>query len=876
MASQLSIAVVASMKQLDSKNLSRDSHKGMLGTFAGVFTPSILTILGIILFLRLGYVVGNAGLARAMIILALANGISMLTTFSLSAIATNLKVKGGGDYYLISRTLGLEFGGAIGVVLFLAQSVSIAFYCIGFGEVLARTLVLQGGYHTQIIAAAAVAFLFVFAWLGADWATRFQYLVMTILAAALLSFFIGGITKWDSTLLARNWTAPEGGLDFWVLFAIFFPAVTGFTQGVSMSGDLKDAGKSLPRGTFIAVGVSIVIYFLASIVFAATLPSETLMGEYESMKRVAVVEFLIIAGVIAATLSSAMASFLGAPRILQSLSGDRIFPFLLPFARGYGAAGNPRRGVLLSAAIAFATIALGKLNIIAPVVSMFFLISYGLLNYATYFEARTGSPSFRPRFRWFDQRLSLAGAVACLAVMLAINISAGLIALAILFGLYQYLKRTSGPARWADSRRSYYLQQIRTNLLAAAEEPEHPRDWRPQLLVFSHDSHRRERLLTFAEWLEGDTGFATVVRIIEGEGPQILRLREEAEAELRKDIASYASEAFPLVIVAPSLIEGIHTLVQAYGIGPLKVNTILLNWFEEERTRDLGIREILYGRRIKTAFRLGSNIIVLKTKAEEWERLQAVSAEQRCIDVWWWDDASSHLMLLLAYLTTRNKAWHAAKIRVLAPSIDHPTEETMKELRGKLADARIEAEPEMVFNANMSNIIAYSKNASLVFLPFRLKGNQPLDPFENPIEQILSDLPITALVLAAEDIVLEAEPDTGKAGEIATALDALADAEKRKRQTQKAAEEAKEKVTKLGEKLSRLDSETDKKGIVPPERQELQALLAAAEKEAEKAKRRAAKARAKAETSSKTVETLGIQPPKSTEETDDTGDSKNK
>jgi amino acid transporter len=876
MASQLSIAVVASMKQLDSKNLSRDSHKGMLGTFAGVFTPSILTILGIILFLRLGYVVGNAGLAWAMIILVLANGISMLTTFSLSAIATNLKVKGGGDYYLISRTLGLEFGGAIGVVLFLAQSVSIAFYCIGFGEVLARTLVLQGGYHTQIIAAAAVAFLFVFAWLGADWATRFQYLVMTILAAALLSFFIGGITKWDSTLLARNWTAPEGGLDFWVLFAIFFPAVTGFTQGVSMSGDLKDAGKSLPRGTFIAVGVSIVIYFLASIVFAATLPSETLMGEYESMKRVAVVEFLIIAGVIAATLSSAMASFLGAPRILQSLSGDRIFPFLLPFARGYGAAGNPRRGVLLSAAIAFATIALGKLNIIAPVVSMFFLISYGLLNYATYFEARTGSPSFRPRFRWFDQRLSLAGAVACLAVMLAINISAGLIALAILFGLYQYLKRTSGPARWADSRRSYYLQQIRTNLLAAAEEPEHPRDWRPQLLVFSHDSHRRERLLTFAEWLEGDTGFATVVRIIEGEGPQILRLREEAEAELRKDIASYASEAFPLVIVAPSLIEGIHTLVQAYGIGPLKVNTILLNWFEEERTRDLGIREILYGRRIKTAFRLGSNIIVLKTKAEEWERLQAVSAEQRCIDVWWWDDASSHLMLLLAYLTTRNKAWHAAKIRVLAPSIDHPTEETMKELRGKLADARIEAEPEMVFNANMSNIIAYSKNASLVFLPFRLKGNQPLDPFENPIEQILSDLPITALVLAAEDIVLEAEPDTGKAGEIATALDALADAEKRKRQTQKAAEEAKEKVTKLGEKLSRLDSETDKKGIVPPERQELQALLAAAEKEAEKAKRRAAKARAKAETSSKTVETLGIQPPKSTEETDDTGDSKNK
>ena len=178
------------MSQTHSKNQAGDAKVGTLGTFAGVFTPSILTILGIILFLRLGFVVGNAGLGRALIILALANGISLLTTFSLSAIATNLKVKGGGDYYLISRTLGLEFGGAIGIVLFLAQSVSIGFYCIGFGEVLARGLALQAGFSTQIIAGGAVAFLFIFAWLGADWATRFQYVVMAILVAALLSFFI--------------------------------------------------------------------------------------------------------------------------------------------------------------------------------------------------------------------------------------------------------------------------------------------------------------------------------------------------------------------------------------------------------------------------------------------------------------------------------------------------------------------------------------------------------------------------------------------------------------------------------------------------------------------------------------------------------------
>ena len=232
------------------------NRQGTLGTFSGVFTPSILTILGIILFLRLGYVVGNAGLGQALLVLALANGISVLTSISLSAIATNIKVKGGGDYYLISRTLGPEFGGALGIVLFLAQSVSIGFYCIGFGEVLAQIFSssIFGSYGPQAVAGVAVFFLFILAWLGADWATRFQFVVMGILTVALISFFAGGIMQWDATNLTQNWHSPADGPGFWVIFAIFFPAVTGFTQGISMSGDLKDAGKSLPLGTFMAVG----------------------------------------------------------------------------------------------------------------------------------------------------------------------------------------------------------------------------------------------------------------------------------------------------------------------------------------------------------------------------------------------------------------------------------------------------------------------------------------------------------------------------------------------------------------------------------------------------------------------------------------------
>jgi len=843
----------AMMGQSTRPNPGSKPSKGNLGTFGGVFTPSVLTILGIILFLRLGYVVGNAGLMRALVIIGLANAISVLTSISLSAIATNLKVKGGGDYYLISRTLGVEFGGAIGIVLFLAQSVSIAFYCIGFGEAVGAMLPEGSSVPPQMIAVLAVSFLFIFAWLGADWATRFQYVVMTLLAAALVSFFAGGVGKWDNTILAQNWGAPVGGPNFWVLFAIFFPAVTGFTQGVSMSGDLEDAGKSLPLGTFLAVGISIIVYFGVAIVFAAALPGEIMSGDYAAMKRVARIDVLINAGVIAATLSSGMASFLGAPRILQSLASDRIFPFLLPFAKGSGPKGNPRLGVILSAVIAFATIGLGKLNVIAPVVSMFFLISYGLLNYATFYEARSASPSFRPRFRWFDFRLSFLGFLACLGVMLAIDLAAGVVAISMLFAIFQYLKRTAGPARWADSRRSYHLQRVREHLLAAAAEPEHPRDWRPQLLAFSNDSHRRKQLLTFASWIQGGSGLTTAVRILEGEGVKMLKLQAEAEAELRTDIEEHGLAAFPLVLFAPNLQVGVPTLVQGFGIGPLKANTILLNWLGRLPKGILGIKEASYARNLRAAFRLGCNIVVLDAKEDEWAALESLSSTERRIDVWWWRDATSRLTLLLAYLMTRSEAWAEAKIRVLVISHDGESEKTTEELRKTLEEARIDAESEVVVGTSADSIVAHSSDAALIFLPFRLRENQLVDPFGDKLEEFLSRLPIVALILASEDIDLDAEPEDGKAGEMASALDAVADAKNKAEQADKDSTDAAEQAEKkLSEVQAATASGDDEETVAKIKSDALEA-----EERANKAARRAAKAHAKAENAAREAEALG-------------------
>ncbi len=828
-----------------------------LGTFAGVFTPSVLTILGIILFLRLDYVVGSAGLGRALLIIGLANVISILTSVSLSAIATNLKVKGGGDYYLISRTLGVEFGGAIGLVLFLAQAVSIAFYCIGFGEAVIDMLPSASMYlMPPVIAVAAVSFLFVFAWLGADWATRFQYGVMVLLAAALLSFFAGGIPRWDSAMLVRNWAAPTESPDFWLLFAIFFPAVTGFTQGVSMSGDLKDPGRSLPLGTFLAVGVSILVYFGVALVYAGALPNATLANT-GAMKRIASFELLIDAGVIAATLSSAMASFLGAPRILQSLAADRIFPFLLPFAEGAGPAGNPRRGVLLAAAIAFLTISLGSLNVVAAVVSMFFLISYGLLNYATFFEARAASPSFRPRFRWFDLRLSLLGFLACLFAMLAIDLKTGIVAVSILFAIHQYLKRTAGPARWADSRRAYNLQRIRQNILAAAAEPDHPRDWRPQILAFSNNPLRRDRLIRFSSWLEGGSGMTTVVQILEGTGAKAFRERTEAENELRRDIQDSGLSAFPLVMVAQEFDMGLNSLLQAYGIGPLRANTILLNWLNPDLPFAFKFKEILFGRHLRIVYRLGCNIVVLHTDEKRWEDLMEKMQENRRIDVWWQGDATSRLMLLLAYLMTRSEPWDHAVIRVLAVNYENDSQENIHDLIGILDEVRIEAEPKIVVDTSLEKVAEISADAAMVYLPFRLKGDRISGPVSDPVEGLLRSLPTAAMVLAAEDIELDAEPEEGTAGDMAAARDALDEAAKKAEETEKEAGKAREiaEAAKAKVMAFQKDGHPDENQT---ERSRLEAEARHAEDEAEKAFRRAAKARAKAQDAEKTAADLGL------------------
>ena len=359
-----------------SEDTGNEANSGKLGTFGGVFTPSILTILGVIMYLRFGWVVGNVGLIGTLIIVTLATSITFLTALSITAIATDQKVRIGGAYYMISRSLGIESGGAIGIPLYIAQALSVALYTVGFAEsvtgvfpdVSMRTVGLA---TTVLVAGIAI--------ISAKTAIKAQYFIMFGIALSLLSLLFGSPIEESSV---EMWGAADRHSEgFWIVFAVFFPAVTGIMAGVNMSGDLKEPNKSIPRGTFAAIGVGYIIYMILPVILATRADALTLIEDPLIMRRMAYWGDAILIGVWGATLSSALGSILGAPRILQALARDGILPRWLKFlGRGDGNDDSPRIGTLFTMGIALVAVFFGNLNIIAPILTMFFLTTYGVVN----------------------------------------------------------------------------------------------------------------------------------------------------------------------------------------------------------------------------------------------------------------------------------------------------------------------------------------------------------------------------------------------------------------------------------------------------------------------------------------------------------------
>ncbi|OVE75540.1 hypothetical protein BVX98_07435 [bacterium F11] len=713
--------------------------------------PSFLTIMGVIVFLRMGFVMGNAGLIQGLGIILLAHAISILTSLSVSAIATNTKVKGGGVYYLISRSLGLEYGGPIGLILFLSQSVSVAFYIIGFTEVLVSLAPFLEPYVIPIECLVCVG-LFLLAIMELDWAAKIQFWILIILIIGLLSFAIGSVLTFQKATLMTN-LGPRyaNGYSFWIVFAIFFPAITGFTQGINFSGDLKKPERSIPLGTFLAVGITFVIYLLFSILVLGSIDREPLLTNYLVMKDISIVPLLIDLGIISATLSSALTSFLGAPRILQALALDNVFPFLKTFAKGYGPSSTPRRATILTFIVALVCILNGNLNTIAPIVTMFFLMTYGLMNYATFVEDFGNTPSFRPRFRIFHWRLSLAGAIGCLLAMLFINTLAAVGALIFISIIYWIVDRTVKETSWGDAKRGYYFSRVKDNLLKMRLEPFHAKTWRPQMLIMSGRPQSRFALVKVGMWMEGGRGILTLANVIAGTPEERMSIRKNELSSIGEFIKTNKLPVFYEVLIAPSYISGVESLAQCHSIGTLKPNTVLMGWTDQKEKKETFIDVI------QSIERFGKNVIVVD---EEQELFNGKDPDESVlkdilIDVWWRGDKNGSLMLLLAYLWTQNPECRKGQIRLLRiVDTEEAKRENEKHLAKLIEDSRMEARVEVIQSTESWSqvVISQSRDTDVVFIGLAIPKEGGEEEFLKIYQPILDQLSTTILVHSVDKL----------------------------------------------------------------------------------------------------------------------------
>ncbi len=452
--------------------MNRNSHR--FGTFEGVFTPTILTIVGVILYLRLGWVVGSVGILGALVIIFLAHVATITTSLAMSSMATNTPVGAGGFYALISNSLGLEVGGAIGIPLYLSQALGATLYITGFTEV---WISLFPSHNFHLVATILLVLLLILSYISAKAAMKVQYLIMAVIALSLFAFFLTGAR---APVRTPAWVHLSEH-SFWKVFAIFFPAVTGIGAGAAMSGDLKNPKKSLPLGVLTAVATGLVVYVAVAFwLWMVASPAE-LRGDYLIMVHKSIWPWAVIAGIMGATISSALGTLVGAPRILMALGQDRLIPFHEQMA-AQSKEGEPRNAILFTGVLVEISLLLWNLNAIASLLTMFFLITYGMINLAVFIEKGIGIPSFRPSFN-IPLSIPLVGGLWCLAVMFLINPIFAFVSQFLILILYFVLVKQDISAPGGDIRSGLFMEIAEWASRTAARMPSGAKTWKPNLMI---------------------------------------------------------------------------------------------------------------------------------------------------------------------------------------------------------------------------------------------------------------------------------------------------------------------------------------------------------------------------------------------------------
>jgi len=658
------------------------AEKKKFGAFAGVFTPSILTILGVIMYLRMGWVVGNAGLFGTIVIVVIAHIISVSTGLSVSSISTDKKVGAGGIYYILSRSMGIPIGGAIGIALYIGTALSIALYLIGFAESINGYF----GFETDInglrlSGTIALIALTLIALISTSFALKTQFIILVAIVVSLVSIFIGTTDYVPETI---NYISDKESVPMEVIFAIFFPAVTGFTAGIAMSGDLENPKRSIPVGTIAAITVGFVVYIVLAFFLYYTIDAEILKNDYNILMKIAFFAPAVAAGIWGATLSSALGGILGAPRILQAMSLDKITPKI--FGKGKGKNDEPINALLLVFVIAQLGVLIGELDVIARVVSMFYLAAYGFINLSFFLES-WANPDFQPTFkvkRW----VGLIGFAACFGVMFKLDMIAMFASIVIILGVYYWLQQKQISLLSSDVWLSVWKKIVANGLKKIESKPiETSNNWNPNIILFSGRSEHRAYLVELGKTISGRTGIVTNFSLIvdKNEGKPIPKSEQIVKDEYFDKVGVFARQ-----IKVDNIYSGIENIASIFGFSGVDPNTIMMGWPKGlENSED-------YSKMTQKLLYLDYNLLYLdfdrKTKFGNYQT----------IDLWWreTDSKNAEMMLNIARFIIQSPKWNKTNIRVLFvnnSSIDRAIIEN--NILNLVEDLRVNVEIKVINNA---------------------------------------------------------------------------------------------------------------------------------------------------------------------------------
>lgn len=645
--------------------------KANFGT-APVFFTAISTILGAILFLRFGWAVGNVGFIGVLGIILLGHLITIPTAMAVAEIATNQKVQGGGAYYIISRSFGLNIGGAVGISLYLSQAISIAFYIIAFSEAFEPVLnfidkelgILISKKLIALISMALLSGLVLAK--GANFGMKALYGVVAVLIISLIMFFMG---QRDGTAGQTDFHAQVSDpKSFFYVFTIVFPAFTGLAAGLGLSGDLKDPKISIPRGTMLATFTGLIIYVLVALKLTISASPDELASDQLIMSKIAIWGPIIPIGLAAASISSALGSVMVAPRTLQAIGVDKIFPNeRLNKWLAYGKPGSnePSRSTLISILIAFFFVAIGDINFVARIISMFFMVTYGVICLISVLEHFAADPAYRPTFksRWY---ISLIGAVLSFWVMFKMSTPYALLAIVIMATIYYYISSQNkepkglgnlfrGVAFQLSRQLQVFVQRVEKEDKEGGEKKDE--NWRPFIMCISKDSFKRTSAFDMIRWISFKYGFGTYIHFIEG---MLTKATNRESKEILNRLINHShgakSKVYLDTIISPSYTSAIAQTIQLQGISGKGNNMILL---EFSRTEPGDFPEALKNFNLLKSTHF--DICVLNTSYKGF-------GYKKEIHIWITsqDYENANLMILMAYILLGHPEWRKGIIKIFA------------------------------------------------------------------------------------------------------------------------------------------------------------------------------------------------------------------